>query len=192
MLEGTVVFEGNHRGVDLIIRHCRRDDVEQLLTFFNTLSKEQTFIMYQGKQLTHEEEEKYVTDFVKKAEKGYGVKLLAFHNDMLIGMGDVTRSTFEAESHIGAFGLMIARDWRGKGLGSFLMDKTLEEAKKYMTELKIIRLGVFKNNPVAENMYKKKGFVQYGNLPNGLLHRGEYVDHVYMYKQVGKFEGSKV
>ncbi len=186
MLEGTVVFEGNQNGVAVVIRHCRRDDVERLQTFMNTLSKEQTFIMYQGKQLTREEEEKYVVDYVEKVEKGYGVKLLVFYGDILIGMGDITRSLFEPESHVGTFGLMIAKEWRGKGLGSFLMDKILEETKKYMVGLKIVRLGVFENNPVAENMYKRKGFVQYGNLPNGLLHKGEYVNHIYMYKLVNE------
>lgn len=184
MAKGAVVFEGNYNGMNITIRHLRRDDVELLLSYINILSKEQTFIMYQGRQLVFEGEKKYVNDFVDKAEEGHAVKLMMFHGNILIGMGDITRSSFEAEPHVGNFGISIAKEWRGKGLGSFLMDKTLEEAQKTMTGLKIILLGVFSNNPIAENMYKKKGFMKYGNLPKGLLHKGEYIDHIYMYKTI--------
>ena len=30
------------------------------------------------------------------------------------------------------------------------------------------------------------GFKEYGKLPAGVLHRGQYVDHIYMYKEVKK------
>ena len=48
MIEGRVVFEGEHNGIDIVIRHVRRDDVERLLHYINTVSKEQTYILFQG------------------------------------------------------------------------------------------------------------------------------------------------
>jgi len=62
------------------------------------------------------------------------------------------------------------------------MDMVLEEARKNITDLQIITLGVFGNNPIAKKMYEKKGFKEYGLLPKGIQHKGELVDHFYMYK----------
>jgi len=33
-------------------------------------------------------------------------------------------------------------------------------------------------------MYEKFGFKKYGCLPGGVLHKGKYVDHLYMYKKL--------
>ncbi len=185
MLEGTVVFEGNHKDTDIIIRHVRRDDVERLMSFMNTISKEQTFITFQGEQMTLEEESRYVEDFTNKAENHKTVKLLVFHEDTLIGVADITLKE-RVETHIGVFGLIIAKEWRKKGIGRFLMEKTLEEAERNIIGLKIITLGVFANNPIAKAMYERMGFVEYGLLPKGIKHKGEFIDHIYMYKLIAQ------
>lgn len=188
MLEGTVIYEGKVGEIDVLIRHCRRDDVERLLEFINTLSREQTYIIFQGEQMTIDEESRYVEGFLKKAEDKKAIKLLAFHNEELIGVADITPKE-RAESHIGVFGLTIKKEWRGKGVGSFLMQIALEESKKNIEGMKIITLGVFANNPIAKKIYEKLGFVEYGILPKGLAHKGELVDHIYMYKLVNALTG---
>jgi len=33
-------------------------------------------------------------------------------------------------------------------------------------------------------MYLKSGFKEYGRLPSGIKHRGEFVDHIYFNKNV--------
>jgi len=185
MLEGTVIYEGKVGEVDVLIRHCMRTDVERLLEFINTLSREQTYIIFQGEQMTLEEESRYVEGFLKKAEDKKAIKLLAFHNEELIGVADITPKE-RAESHIGVFGLTIKKEWRGKGIGSFLMQKVLEEAEKNIKGMKMITLGVYATNPVAKNLYLKMGFSIYGMLPKGLIRKGELVDHIYMYKLVNE------
>ncbi|MCX6732878.1 MAG: GNAT family protein [Candidatus Roizmanbacteria bacterium] len=183
MLEGTIIFEGNHNGVDILIRHVRRDDVERLLHFMNTISTEQTYIMMQGEQMSLEEESRYIENFMHKVANRLAVKLLVFHGEELIGVGDIVVKE-KIEKHIGVFGLIISKEWRQKGLGSFLMNKVIEEAQKNITGLQIITLGVFSNNPVARKLYEKIGFKEYGLLPKGLQYKGELVDHVYMYKSL--------
>lgn len=89
----------------------------------------------------------------------------------------------KAEKHVGTFGITMAKDFRNKGIGTTLMELVLEEAKK-LKDLKIITLGVFGNNPIAKNLYKKLGFVEYGYLPKGIVHKGKFVDHIYMYKEI--------
>lgn len=183
MLEGSVVFEGNHKGTDILIRHVQRDDVERLLHFINTLSAEQTFITFQGEEVTLEEESRYVEGFIQKAEDHRAVKLLVFHGAELIGVADIYTKE-KVESHIGVFGITLAKQWRRKGIGGLLMKTVFDEAKKNITGLKMVTLGVFGTNCFARDMYKKMGFKEYGLLPGGIQHKGDLVDHIYMYKQV--------
>jgi RimJ/RimL family protein N-acetyltransferase len=182
-MEGKIVFQGNHKGNEIVIRHVQRDDVERLLESINTISKEQTYILFQGEQMNLEEESRYVEGFIKKMNEHKAVKLLVFHKDMLIGLADVIMKE-KAESHVGVFGIMLAKEWRNKGIGRLLMEKVLEEAKKNITGLKIITLGVFGDNPIAQKLYTQMGFVQYGLLPQGIRHKSDLTDHIYMYKTV--------
>jgi len=170
-------------GVDIVIRHVQRDDVERLLHFMNVLSIEQTYILFQGEQMSLEEESRYVEGFINKAENHMAVKLLVFHGEEFIGLADIITKE-RAENHVGTFGIIIAKEWRGKGIGHFLMEKAIEEAKKNIVELHIITLGVFSNNPVAKKMYEKMGFKEFGLLPGGIKYKGGLVDHIYMYKKI--------
>lgn len=165
------------------IRGLKQEDVTEMLSFINEISKEETYIRLQGEQLTMDEEVRYVDDFIRRIGEGSAVKLLAFNGKTLIGVSDVYLKD-KIEKHIGVFGITIKKEWRGKGVGQELMKKTLFEATQKIKGLKIIELGVFANNPIAKKMYEKMGFVEYGRLPKGIKHRGEFVDHLYMYKQV--------
>lgn len=187
MLEGTIVFEGNHNGVDIVVRHVRRDDVERLLAFINVLSAEQTFITFQGEVVSLEEENRYIEGFIEKAENHLAVKLLVFHAGELIGVADIITKE-KVENHIGIFGITLAKEWRNKGIGSFLMQTVFEEARKNIVGLQIVTLGVFGNNPIAKKLYEKMGFKEYGTLPKGIQHKRELVDHVYMYKFLAESE----
>lgn len=183
MIEGKVVFEGTHKGVTLTVRHVRRDDVERLLSFINTLSAEQTFITFQGEKVSLEEESRYVEGFIQKVENHLAVKLLVFHEGNLIGVGDIITKE-KVEKHIGVFGLTIAMEWRKKGIGSLLMKLVMEEAERNIPTMQFVTLGVFGNNPIAKKLYEKMGFREYGMLPKGIQHKGELVDHIYMYREL--------
>ncbi|MFH0773703.1 MAG: GNAT family N-acetyltransferase [bacterium] len=183
MPEGTVVFEGSYNGADIVVRHVRRNDIEQLLTFINTLSKEQTYIRVQGEQLTMDEENRYMDNFMYKVGLNRAIKLLVFHEGELIAVADIACQD-KVESHVGVFGITVKKEWRGKGIGTLLMRKTIEEGVKHIEGLKIITLGVFGNNPIAKELYEKMGFKEYGLLPRGIRHKGEFVDHVWMYREV--------
>ena len=89
-----------------------------------------------------------------------------------------------AMKHEGVFGISVLKDYRGKGLGKLLMKLALDEAIKNLPNLRIITLGVFSTNDLAKEMYKNFGFIEFGRLPEGIFHRGKYIDHIYMYKKV--------
>jgi len=168
---------------EIFIRPVEREDVHALLTFINVLSKEQTYIRLQGEELSLDDEILYIDDFLRKVQNHKAMKLLAFHKNELVGVADIYLKD-KIESHIGVFGLTIKKEWRGKGIGRILMEKTMNEASNSIDGLKIIELGVFANNSVAKKLYEKMGFKEYGVLPRGISHKGAYVDHIYMYKEV--------
>lgn len=185
MSKGAVVYSDKLNETHIVLRYPTRDDVCDLLNFINTTSKERTYIMLQGEQLTLDNEKKYIEDYLKKIKEGRAVKLLAFHKKELIGVADVYLKD-KVEQHIGVFGIIVIPEWRGKGVGKLLMKLTIEEAEKNIKGLECITLGVFGNNAVAAHIYKHMGFIQYGVLPRGIMHKGTLVDHIYMYKFVNK------
>lgn len=184
MSEGKIIYQGKtKKGRQLIIRYPKINDTQRLLDYINTLSKERTFIRFQGEQLSFTEEKKYLEDFIEKTRKKKAVKLLVLDGSKLIGVADINLME-KVESHVGVFGITVARDFRGEGIGKLLMRLTIEEAKKNIIGLKIITLGCFANNDLAYQMYKKSGFVEYGRLPQGISHQGQYIDHIHMLKNI--------
>lgn len=184
MEQGALIFKGQtKKGREIILRYPTIEDTQKMLDFINMLSKERTFIRFQGEQLTFEEELKYVEDVIKKINEGRAIKLLAFFGSDLVGVVDITMKD-RTEKHLGVLGITVAKDFRGEGVGKLLMEKVLEEAKKNLTDLEIVTLEAFGNNEMAISMYKKMGFVEYGLLPDGVKLEKGYVDHLYMYKKL--------
>lgn len=183
-MDRKIVFEGKtKKGTSIVIRYPNQEDAQEMCDYINTLSLEQTFIAFQGEQNTLESETKYLNELLEKIEKRKAVLLLVFCDGKLIGNSGIDLRD-KAMSHEGVFGISIAKDFRGEGIGKILMTHVLEEAEKNLPELKIITLGVFSDNDLAYEMYEKFGFKEFGRLPKGIKHKKEYVDHIYMYKNV--------
>ncbi len=184
MKPGEIVYEGKTKsGKEIVFRYPTKNDLKSLWEYFNKISKEQTFISYQGEEITLEGEEKWLDGELKKIDEGKTVQLFVLTDDKVIGVSGVSLKE-RVEKHVGIFGITLAKDFRNEGIGALLMKVALNEAKKNLKDLKIITLGVFGNNPIAKNLYKKMGFIEYGNLPKGVIHRYKFVDHIYMYKEV--------
>lgn len=181
---GKVVFEGKTKsGIKYLLRYPKSDDLEQLLEYINNLSSEQTFIRFQGEQLTVSEEKENLDRWLEGVEKHTIVQLLMFADVKLIGISGVFLKS-KVESHVGDFGISIAKEFRSQGLGKILMEKVLEEAEKNLPNLKLITLTCFAKNTSALHLYKEVGFIEFGKLPEGLLRKGEFTDQICMYKKI--------
>ncbi len=179
----SIVYQGKTRkGKEIIIRYPEIGDLAELLGFINALSNERTFIRYQGEHETLESEGKWLKERLKQIENKEVIHLLTFYNNKLVGASEV-RMKDKTEKHIGAFGISIAKDFRGEGLGNILMDSILKEAKKKLNDLKIVTLEVYSANEIAKNLYKKMGFIDYGILPEGITRNNKFEDAILMYKK---------
>lgn len=184
MEQGKRVFEGRSRqGKSILIRSLQKNDAEALCRYVNALSSERTFVRFQGEQVSLEGERAYITSQLQRIEKQQAVQLVALCEGTVVGVAEVGMKDL-VEQHVGAFGISIAKAYRGEGIGALLMETVLKEAIAAMPQLRIIVLEVFSDNTLAIAWYQKSGFVEYGRLPEGILHNNTYVDAVYMYKKV--------
>lgn len=181
-MEGKIVFQGkSDKGKQLIIRYPTKADLNAMWEYINTLSKEKTFIRYRGEKISLKEESEFLTKELEEIAKNQAIFLLAFYKEKLIGASGIDMKD-KIEKHLGVFGVTIAKEFRGEGIGSILMENVINEAVKKLSDLEIIILGVYKNNVLAKQMYKKFGFLEYGTLPKGIKLEDGYVDHTFMYK----------
>ncbi len=184
MKPGTIVYQGKSKsGREIIFRYPTENDLHMLRDYINTLSKERTFIIFQGEQVSLEEEKIYLDSQLKAITKDKAVQLLAFSEGQLVGNTQINLQS-KATKHIGVFGISLAKEFRGEGIGTLLMEKLIKEAKKHLNGLKIITLELFGNNEIASRLYENMGFIEFGNLPKGIIYRDTPVDHIYMFKEV--------
>ncbi len=178
-MEGKVVFENN----EIIIRYPQKDDLGEMIGYINTLSLERTFIRFQGEQVTISEEKQYLDNVLSKISDKKEVMLLVFARDKLVGNSSIEMFD-KTERHRGLLGISVAKEYRGKGIGKLLINKVFEEAKKELANLKIVTLSVSPINFLAQNLYKKFGFIEYGKLPNGIFRNNKYEDEILMHKEI--------
>jgi len=167
----------------VVIRHMDKDDAEPMRAYINKLSKEQTFVTFQGEEVTIEEERDYTVGAIKKIESGAMVKLLLIVDGLVAGIAESSLGV-RTHSHVGGFGLSIDSSVRGMGLGRLLLETTIGEAKKGLKGLRMVELSVFENNEIAINLYKSCGFVEVARIPEKIFYKGDYIDEIVMVLKV--------
>lgn len=186
-MDGKIVYKGKtKKGKDIIIRYPVKTDLKEMWRYINKLSKEKTFVRYQGEEITLKEEKKFVKDTLKKIREKKALQLLVFYQNHLIGISG-TEMYDRVVKHIGLFGISVEKEYRSEGIGKQLMTCVIEEAKKHLPDLRIITLSHFAINSIARKMYNDFGFKEYGKLPEGLFYRENYIDYIFMYKNIRDF-----
>lgn len=179
----NIVYKEVLDNLNIVIRYPQDRDAKAMCDYINDLSKEKTFITWQGEKIKLEDEKKYLKEQIKRIKNKETVQFLLFINNKLSGVSSVDLLK-RINRHIGTFGISIAKEYRGKGLGKLLTKLILAEANRKISGLKIVTLEVFAENLNAIKMYSKFGFKEYGRLPKGNKYKERYVDDILMYKMV--------
>ena len=118
----NVVFQGkSKKGKDIIIRYPEKSDTQAMRDYINFLSKEQTFIRFQGETISLPEEEKYVNSQLERIAKKNGVKRIS------------KQALEETREIIEELGLELAE--KAVKVSRFAGKKTvMEEDVKFVTE----------------------------------------------------------
>jgi RimJ/RimL family protein N-acetyltransferase len=107
-----------------------------------------------------------------------GASLMAIHGSRVIGNLDVAREEGLVTRHIASIGMAVARDWRGRGVGSALMAEAIRWARSVRVEK--LALSVYPHNTAARALYQKFGFREEGCLTGHSKKSIAYFDEILM------------
>jgi ribosomal protein S18 acetylase RimI-like enzyme len=87
--------------------------------------------------------------------------------------------TLQADRHMTALGVYVAREWRDKGVGNALMAKVVAWAKASPV-VERVELEVYARNARAIHLYEKYGFEHEGRKRRLYYQDGEPMDMLIM------------
>jgi len=148
--------------------------------FINSLIKEDAKILMNELQ-TVKQEKNWTIAAVKDVKNRKKVYLIARDGNKIVGNTSVELGRCK-QNHIGKFGIAIRKEYRGIGLGKFLMAEVLNLAKKKMPGIRLFRLEVFKNNKSGMALYKKMGFKTIARVPKHIQYKGRLIAEYIMIK----------
>lgn len=183
---GEEIKKINIAGKLISLRIPSIGDLNGLHKYVNDLSKENTYVIFSGEEISLLDEKKYLEEVIARMNDQDFLGVIAVCDDKIIAYTSLTRKidTGVRRRHIAEFGISVAKEYRGLGLGFKLSSQILELAKIKIPELEMITLSVYSENTIGQNMYKKLGFKEYGRLPEGVWYREKYIDEILMYKKL--------
>jgi putative acetyltransferase len=96
----------------------------------------------------------------------------------LIGTLGVAREAHPVTRHVASLGMLVAGDWRSKGVGSALLAEAFRWARWAGVEK--LALTVYPENERARRLYEKFGFAEEGRLVGHSKKRHGYEDEIVM------------
>lgn len=166
------------KGHTVCIRHIRLEDLDDLTEYANALIEEDTFVGLSGDKLTRQHEKKYLSDSLKKIEKGEKIHLVVEVDGHFAGVSEVRRYDRRSK-HVGEIGISVGKEFREEGIGTIFLQTLIAEAKKL--GLSLLVLNCFQCNDVALHIYEKLGFQRSGVIPGMYAYKGGHVGEVRMY-----------
>jgi ribosomal protein S18 acetylase RimI-like enzyme len=168
------------------IEELSKEDLKlakEFLDFINSLIDEDAQIAVNEKS-DIKEEIKWLKQNLEGVRKKKKVFCIAKDDKKIIGIASIEMRDLR-ESHLGILGISVRKEYRGMGLGKYLMKEVLNLAKrKLKPKPKIIRLSVFSTNKIAQNLYKKLGFKTVAKIPKQIQYKGKLIDEVVMIKEI--------
>ena len=160
---------------ELLIREAEPKDAAELVAFLNRVSLETEFTSLDrdGILLTSEEMEIFLN---KQASSDNQITLLAFLNDKIAGIVNITADQRKRVRHIGDLFIVIGKKYWNNGLGSLLLEEVVEWAQASGI-LRRLQLTVQTRNLAAVHLYQKHGFAIEGRQERGAyIEEGEFID----------------
>lgn len=168
---------------DLLIREAEISDASEVRALLDQIGQESSFTSLDENGLSISESEMQI--FIdKQAQSENQITLLAFLNDELAGIINITADQRPRVRHIGDIFLGIKKSFWGSGLGSILMEEAIEWAESSGV-IRRLQLTVQKRNLAAIHLYEKMGFITEGLQERGAcIERGEFLDVYLMGKLI--------
>ena len=156
---------------ELLIREAEPKDATELVAFLNCVSLETDFTSLDGDGilLTSEEMEIFLN---KQASSDNQITLLAFLNDKIAGIVNITADQRKRVRHIGDLFIVVRKAYWNKGLGRILLEEGIVWAEG-TNLLRKLDLSVQVRNERAIHLYQTLGFEIEGLRKRGVYKEGE-------------------
>lgn len=119
-------------------------------------------------------------DIEKMIVNSNGAFVLGAFAPELVGVVGMFRAPGAKEKHKGGiWGMYVAPEFRGQGLGRALMNEAIARART-IPEVEELRLSVVTTNETAYKLYRSLGFTEYGLEPRALKLDDKYLDEYMM------------
>jgi RimJ/RimL family protein N-acetyltransferase len=173
--------DGNR--VEIVFRFPKKGDAKAALEMVNFIRREADYLG-QRRMETLAFEKKWLDARLDDMRKRKGFVLLVEADGSLVGDLSVQCCKYDTSPHVGELGIMLKEQFTGLKIGTRLLKKALQIAKRE-TPFRIIESGYFAKNHRSKKLHKKFGFKKYGSMPNASkLRDGSYCDHVHVFKQI--------
>ncbi len=159
--------------MDIAVRKIELGDARGFWSALSSVAQERKYILTIDPPPL-ERSKAFVRENVEKDYAQY----VALHGEEVVGWADIIPSSHPKMNHVGALGMGILAGYRGRGIGSQLLEKTVEHA--WASGLKRLELEVFADNEPAIRLYKKYGYAQEGLKRYARFIDGQYQDIVVM------------
>ena len=168
---------------ELLIREAEVEDAAALVSFLNRVSVETDFTSLDGDGILLTSEEMAIF-LNKQASWDNQITLLAFLNDKIAGIVNITADQRKRVRHIGDLFIVIGKKYWNNGLGSLLLEEVVEWAQASGI-LRRLQLTVQTRNQAAVHLYQKHGFVIEGRQERGAyIEEGDFIDVYLMGKLI--------
>ncbi|WP_425539732.1 GNAT family N-acetyltransferase [Microaceticoccus formicicus] len=161
----------------IIIREAEPDDAEQLLVYLKQVGGESRNLTFgeEGLSYTLEQETNFLESLKNNPRAGI---YLAIYDEEIIGNCSFDAYSNERLKHRANFAISVKKAYWRHGIGSLLVEHILKKIKNLGCSL--VTLEVLSENLPAIELYKKFGFVKYGELDSFFKIDGEHFPAVYM------------
>ena len=161
------------------IRTAIENDAEDILHVSKSVIGEEIYQLITSSEfsLTVADEKIWINSFLAKP---LGILLVAECDGKVVGLLDFHIGHRQRISHVGDFAISILKDYRGIGIGTFLIRRLISWAQS-TGAIEKINLQVHSTNQQAIQAYLKFGFIVEGLRKKELKYgEGQYVDAVLM------------
>jgi len=138
----------------VVIREPVASDAEALAAYTAALVAEGTGTITLRTAPTVEQEAEFIAGI---AARDRAFILIAVEGDRIVGLLDLQAGDREHNRHSARFGMSVAKDRRGQGLGRQLLEDMIEKTRDWPGFCRI-ELEVFPHNTAAIRLYESAGF----------------------------------
>lgn len=157
--------------LDITVRYTEPEDAQHMIEWFSDPGTLRWFPMC---------DETEVKDSANRWVGFYRYKcsLTAVVNGTPAGIATLYLQPYRRLAHQCEFGIIVGKDFQGKGVGSYLLEELMRLAKNNFS-IELLHLQVYAENP-AMRFYKRYGFREYGRQTRWIKEEKVYVGRVFM------------